>query len=503
MAVLLLAVLFAGLGLTMLHASVAHLKIGAFRRASTLLDCASENGLKRGLLDLADWLRTEAALAPVSDGDVAALRDDPAAGFPLLVEAAWGPAFPRSLSESAGGMTWDSVSTLALDGLEDLGGWFRVEALLRIESSGGWRPVRPRRRSSLEARLGIAAGRLPLPAVPLFIGRDMTDAERASFLESSGIRLRAKPGEILAPALSAAGEGVIPGDMTEAVAKALKVGLFRPEDLTPALLREALGLEPSADPVPDGVYLVRDDLGLGGIYVQGDLDEMVLAVAGDAQVIAFRAGDAEWVLAFSPAARRTELRTPGGTLAFDLAPLPIVVVNGRIDSLGGGTVGADGTVSLSADAAAPAVLDGVDLTIVSSDRVTISSHLVLEGVRWQDGVPYSAEAEAQLVIYASGRDAVTGEALGGGIAVAGGAPADLKLQASLTAAAGGFAVEGTGKTVELLGALHAGSFEGNGNALDLFRDDRAAAGEFAADAPLAATPQVAVRALRVLAWKEY
>ena len=46
--VLLLFVVFSGLGLAMLHASGVHMKINAFRKVSALLDCASENGLKRG-----------------------------------------------------------------------------------------------------------------------------------------------------------------------------------------------------------------------------------------------------------------------------------------------------------------------------------------------------------------------------------------------------------------------------------------------------------------------
>jgi hypothetical protein len=107
------------------------------------------------------------------------------------------------------------------------------------------------------------------------------------------------------------------------------------------------------------------------------------------------------------------------------------------------------------------------------------------------------------VIYAAGRDRASGAAVEGGIAVAEGAPADLEIQGSLTAASGGFRIDGEGKAVELLGALHADSFESNGNALTLYRDDRAAAGEFPANAPLAASPQLAVYALEVLAWKEY
>jgi hypothetical protein len=158
---------------------------------------------------------------------------------------------------------------------------------------------------------------------------------------------------------------------------------------------------------------------------------------------------------------------------------------------------------MSFDGETPAVLGGVDLTIVSSDKVTITSHLVLEGVRWQDGIPYAKGSEAQLVIYAAGRDIVSGEATGGGIAVAEGAPSDLKIQASLTAASGGFSIEGAGKAVELLGALQTDAYDGNGNTLSIVRDDRAAAGEFPANAPLTTAPQISFYSLKVLSWQEY
>src|SRR5512137_2349163 len=59
MTVVLLMVVFTGLGLAMLQASAVHLKINGVRKFSTLLDCASENGLKRGLHDLATWLEAE------------------------------------------------------------------------------------------------------------------------------------------------------------------------------------------------------------------------------------------------------------------------------------------------------------------------------------------------------------------------------------------------------------------------------------------------------------
>jgi hypothetical protein len=487
----------------MLHASGVHLKINGFRRFSALLDCASENGLKRGLRDLASWLEAEGLLAPVTDGRVDAVRADPRQGFPLLLEEALGPVFPRTLEESFDGMIWESRAECGFSSLRDMGGYLRIGAALRVEASGGLLRVRARRLSALEGSLGLLAGRLPLAAIPLYIKGEMSGPERAAFVEENGISLPGKPGHSIGTGLTAGETGVLPADAGGLAAKALNVGIFRPGDLSPARLREALGLEASSDPVPDGVYLIHNDLGLGGVFVQGDLDEMVLAIRGDAQIVVFRGGGAEWRLEWSPARSRTEFSTPEGLYSYAVVPVPILLVNGAIAALGGGAVGLDGGVEMSFDGQTPAVLSGVDLTIVSADRVTISSHLILEGVRWQDGIPYSKDASAQLVIYAAGQDVATGEMTGGGIAVGAEAPDGLKLQASLTAASGGFHIEGTGKAVELLGALHADAYAGNGNRLTLYRDDRAAAGELPRNAPLTAEPRLSFYALKVLAWREY
>ena len=503
MTVLLLLVVFSGLGLAMLQASGIHLKINGFRRFSTLLDCASENGLKRGFRDLSSWLEAEWLLAPVPEERVEAVRAAPGQEFPGLLDAAFGSAFPRVLEETYDGMTWESRAECGFEGLTDMGGYLRISAALRMESSGGLLEVRPRRVSALEGSIGLLAGRLPVAAIPLYIRGEMTDGEKAAFCGENGISLPRKAGQAVGAGLAAAAGGVLPEDAGALAAKALNVGVFRPGDLSPARLREALGLPASTDPVPDGVYLIRNDLGLGGVFVQGDLDEVVLAIRGDAQVAVFRARDSEWRLEWSPARSRTEFLTPDGSASYDLVPLPILLVNGAIAALGGGVVMMDGRVEMSFDGETPAVLGGIDLTIVSADRVTIASHLILEGVRWQDGVPYSRNSEAQLVIYATGQDVASGEATSGGIEVGANAPDGLKVQASLTAASGGFEIEGTGKSVEILGALHADAYAGNGNHLALYRDDRAAAGEFPVNAPLTSQPQLAVYSLKVLAWKEY
>ncbi|HDT14227.1 MAG TPA: hypothetical protein ENO03_07720 [Candidatus Aminicenantes bacterium] len=502
--VILLMVVFTGLALAMLHASGIHLKINGYRRFSALLDCASENGLKRGLADLASRLDTAGLLAAVADDAVEAMRDDPLAAFPLLLADALGAAaFPRSLEESSDGMTWQSRAECVFDSLEDRGGYLQIAAAFGIEAWGGLDRVRHRRRSALEGSLGLLAGRLPLAAIPFYIEGELTEAEMAAFAEENGISFPAKAGGLLGSGLAASSGGVLPDDPGEAAAAALNIGVFRPGDLSPARLRQALGLETSTDPVPEGVYLIRNDLGLGGTFVQGDLEELVLAVRGDAQIAVFRAGGAEWRLEWSPARSWTEFVRPEGSETFELVPLPIIFVNGAVAALGGGAVGLDGRVEMAFEGTTPAVLDGVDLAIVSADRVTIASHLVLEGVRWQDGIPYSRDSKAQLIIHASGQDVVTGEATAGGIAVGAGAPETLKLQASLTAAAGGFRIEGSGKAIEVLGALHADAYEGNGSRMSVVRDDRAADGNFSRYAPRTPGSHVAFCALAVLNWKEY
>ena len=503
MIVLLLMVVFSGLGLALLQASVIHLRINGVRRFSALLDCAAENGLKRGLDDLASWIEADALLSPVASELVEAVRMTPRDAFGPLLEAAWGPALPRSVSEAFDGLAWESRADCGFGGVEDRGGYLRLTALFTVKASGGLDRIRAKRSAVLEGEIGLLAGRLPLAAIPLYIKGDRSEADQAAWSRENGVNLASRPGEPFGPALAAPASGVLPADAAEIAAKTLNIGVFKPGDLSSAELRQALGLEASTDPVPDGVYLIHNDLGLGGVFVQGDLDEMVLAVRDDTQIAVFRRAGAEWRLEWSPARGRTDFLAPDGSSSYDLVPLPILFVNGAVAALGGGAVGPDGRIELVYDGRTPAVLSGVDLTIVSADEVTIASHLILQGVRWQNGIPYLKGSKAQLVIYAAGSDIVSGATTGGGITVAGSAPDGLKIQASLTAAGGAFAIEGSGKTVELAGALHAAAYAGNGNGMTLYRDDRTASGELAANGPATAGTQVAVTGLRVLSWVEY
>jgi hypothetical protein len=503
--VIFLLFVFSGLGLSMILFSQAYLRMNGHRKFSTLMDYASENGIKRALRDIGEWLESSGSVVSIPAGRLEDFREDPPAVFAALLEEALGGGFPRLLKESENGMSWDCLSTCGFRTIEDRGKYCRVFARLRIESSGGWARLPPKRVSSLEAELGLLAGHLPLPSIPLLINKEMTEAEKGGFMKANGISFLQGNGNALSPPFVATGDEVIPKDASPLAAKALGIGIFAPQDLTPVKLRAALGLEPSEDPVPDGVYLIKNDLGLGGVFVQGDTDEVILAIDGDAQVIVFRMGGAEWSLRFSPARSHTDFLTPEGVFSYDLVPLGIIIVNGKINSLGGGIIETDGTAVMVKDREIPSVLGGVGLTIVSSDRVTLSSHLIVQGVRWQDGIPYVKESQSQLVIFSTGQDLLTQAETDGGIAVDAGSPGELKVHASLTSRRRDFQISGSGKTVEVLGALHAAGYRGNGNALRIAPDERFAAGGTSRDDlfPLTAEPRLSVYSLKTLAWKEY
>ncbi|MBN1938997.1 MAG: hypothetical protein JW843_05400, partial [Candidatus Aminicenantes bacterium] len=211
--------------------------------------------------------------------------------------------------------------------------------------------------------------------------------------------------------------------------------------------------------------------GLGGIFVQGDVEEMILAAAAGRQHIQFRLEEGTWNMWFDPAAPRTEFTGPEGIQFFPLRPLPIILVNGAIKSLGGGTVDGAGNLSLSTAVDSPAVLAGVSLSIVSSGETIVSTHLTQEGVRWTDGIPYLKDSTAQLFLFAAGSDFLSGAKTSGTVRVGAAAPADLFLQASI-AARDGVRFEGTNRKIVLSGSLQAGCLEAGTNRLEVRPDGR-------------------------------
>ncbi len=503
MSTTLLFLAFSVLGMSMLLLSQVHLKAGAGRKLSLLLDYASENGIKRALEPFGTAMDSGDTLVAIPPDLAAGYKEDALQGGQSIAADFLGWAFPREDRETWDGTSWSSSTTCPGLRVEDRGEYVSVEYGIRIDAEGSLSGFKPKRASSCSASLEALAGRLPLPSIPLFINKDVAPGTEAAFMSANAISFRTAPGT-RPPRLQAEAAPLIPRDAIPQLAKALKIDIFRPEDLSTAVLRQALGLEPSNEPVPEGVYLIRDDLGLGGVFVQGDVAEMVTAIDGEFQVIRFVSGAGEWALRFSPTLGRTIFETPTGILSYDLVPAGIICVNGAVASLGGGIVEPSGRVLLITDEAVPSILAGVSLTIVSSDSVAISSHLISQGVRWRDGIPYIKDANAQLIIYAAGKDFLDGSAADGRISVAEGAPRNLAVQASLIAAGGGFVIEGTGKEVELLGSLQATDFASGGSSLALSANPAlSGARAMPAGAPLMTAPMRYISAFRVLEWREY
>lgn len=499
----LLFLAFSVLGMSMLLLSQIHLKAGAGRKLSMILDYASENGVKRGLEALGERMDSADALVGISPALAADYRADAFRGGQKIAGDFLGWEFPREDRETWEGLSWSSSTACSSVQAEERGEFISVTYGILIDGEGSMTGFKPKRASSCSASLEAMAGRLPLPCIPLFINKDMAPGEGAEFMTANNISFRTMPGE-RRPRLQAAGAPIIPQEALPQLAKALKIDLFRPEDLDNAVLRRALGLEPSNDPVAEGVYLIHDDLGLGGVFVQGDVAEMVAAIDEDYQAIRFATGAGEWILRYSPSLSRTVFETPRGAFAFDLVPAGVICVNGSIASLGGGIVAPSGKIIMVTEDTVPSVLAGISLTIVSSDRVTISSHLFSQGVRWKEGIPYIKDPSSQLIIYATGKDFLDGSRAEGTISMAEGVPRSLTVQASLVAAGTGFTIEGSGKDVELLGSLQATDYSSGNNSLAISADPALTGARTVPEgAPMTTVPMRYVASLKILEWREY
>lgn len=492
-----LVLIFTIVGLGVACLTELYVKALLFRRHALRLEYAAENGVKRGVAEILDASTSGSAGGAMTDAEIEPLREDAQAGGTRVLRAALGVALPFTVEESVDDLAWTAAADAHSVSFSDHGAWFSARYAVKVEAAGRASGLSAHKDARLDAETDIVAGRVPLAFFPLLLASGLGDEDRAA------IDIQRSPADLASPEpVENAGPDVVPDDATPFLEKALKIRIFTPQDLAPAKLRQALGLEPSTDPVPDGVYLIRDDLGLGGIFVQGDLAELVPAIDGGWQVIRFTSAAGEWTLRFSPALSRTELAAPDGTSAYDRLPNGLIIVNGKIESLGGGVCDVDGRPVLSSDPSVPSILRGVGLTIVSSDRITLTSHLILQGVAWRDGLPYLKDSQAQLVIFSTGRDLLRDEDREGGIVIDAGAPRDVSVQGSL-AAAGRVSVEGAGKTLDLLGGIQAGELSPGDNRIRITADGRAAAGLVdPGDGPLAGEPRLAVAAFRVLAWRE-
>lgn len=495
--------LFSTLGIGMLYLTQVYLKTSAFRRNSILCEYASENGIKQGFDQFHALLLQGSSPVLLTEGEIMDLYQDAENGGTSIIEQALGCHLPLTSADNWERMSWESLTDFTLEQLFDEEDYFQIRYKGMISSSGQLEHFKARKNARLDSKLDILAGHIPLPLIPVLVDKKMSQEEKNRFIEEKQIDiLPFEKSELPAP-VAFSEDGLIPEQAFSQLAEALKIKIFQPQDLSASKLRIALGLEPGKEPVPDGVYLIEDDLGLGGVFVQGDLVEMVLAIQDDFQVIKFVSKQGLWILKFSPQEGKTIFQTPTAARSYEFIPRGIIIVNGRIHSLGGGYVDAAEEIIMYHEEELPCILRGVNLRIISSDEITLSSHLIYQGLKWEEGIPYIKDSNTQLSIFSTGKDFLESSEKTGQINIAVDAPDELKIQASLTASDKGINVLGEGKKIQVLGSLQASDFTLYDNEIRVKFDERFLnPGDLLQHSPRTRNPVLFISSFKIIGWRE-
>ncbi len=496
--------IFSTLSLGMIYITQVYLRISAFRKNSILLDYASENGIKQGFGKLNELLLPASSPLVLDEVEVSELRENAYFGGKKIIQKIFGIPLPIAFGDDWEKMSWECLIDFQFVDIQTKGDYFRVEYKGGVTATGKLAGFKREKESSLDSDIGILAGYIPLPAIPMLVDKNLSNEQKSSFLKDNEVEMLAPGPGKSSPSVSFSDGELMPQDAIDQLADALNIKILKPQDLTAWKLRSILGLEVNNDPVPEGVYLIMDDLGLGGVFVQGDLDEMLLAIHEDLQFITFKKGQALWILKFNPEDGKTDFVTPSEVQSHEYVPRGFIIVNGKICALGGGFMDDTGRICLSEEEI-PCVLRGVSLTIISSDEITLTSHLIYEGVHWQEGVPYIKDSQSQLVIQAVGKDFLDGSEKMGQITIDEASPDEMKIQASLSASGAGILLEGENKEVQVLGSLQAKDLDLNGNRLVLKFDDRIfdETEEAFQNAAHTERPVLFLSSFTVRQWKEY
>lgn len=485
-----LYLLFSIIGLGLIAVSQIYTKFSGLKKDLVLLGFAAESGIKQGYGDMVARLGAAAGPAVLTEEETLALEAASAAGSGAIIERLIGPAASLSGSGGDGSEVWEFGATFRGGRCAAQDGFFVSDDRGSVDSTGTLAYRLPRKKASLEFSLRAAAGRVPLSLFPFLIASDAGPEAEALIRNDPNISFAGAAKNDIRPRPAFVGGSALPTDFEPLLKKALQVKIFSTDKLTRAEVRAALGLEMADEPVPEGVYLVRNTNGLGGIYVQGDLQEMILAIENGWQDIFFMQAGNAWILKFKPAIGRTTFISPAATEEFVHTPLGIVMIAGKVESLGGGTVDESGVPARQTGDPVPAVLNGVSLTIVSTDRVAISSHLVQEGVRWTDGIPYLKDSSSRLTVWAGGDLSLNPEGK------------ELHVQGSLTSGKK-IAISGLGGNLVLAGGLQAGGLELGANRMTVVPDERDLSPERGiGDGPRTAVPLLFVLGLRPLRWND-
>lgn len=439
------------LGTGLLVNSRLFLQTHGLRKMTRLTAIAAENGIKQA------WSRVE-----VRAGEIlpeAEISPEFFQSFKLAPESS-GLEIIRPLLEAGSsgleddfsGLRWETFTTAGLSGLYSGDQYLKATFGFNIKSTGRAQGFGGVRVEELKCELTLLAGHLPLNQVPALVNEGGIQKEALSRVSVRNLQ----PGTAPAAGLKTVSPGFIPDDALPLLARGLK--LLKPGSLPNWLLRQALQLEPGNEPIPDGVYLVQDSLGPGGVYVQGELTRLLLGIDDGFQIVQFQQAEKVWLLRFNPSTARTSFIAPTGHMDFDRLPIPVIMINGRVLELAAGRP--DGSGFLKGDdddADTPAFLSGLKLTIVCSGKITLTSNLISDGLEWREGLPYLRSKQSQLIIWSTGKDFQSAEPVEGGISLLGHQEGSVAVEASLVAGGHGLSVDTEADQIQLIGSLAASS----------------------------------------------
>lgn len=459
----LLSSLFIVLSLGLLLNSQIFLEVQGIRKTNRLSAYAAENGIKQAWEKIENKCQDLYGGAEIGDELFQQLQLQLKAGkidliYPLLTEAL------NQAHEETSRMSWETASTGQLTRLDIYDQYLQAIFEIELNSRGNIQGFNGKTVEGVSLSLSFFAGYLPLNQVALTF-----EKSRAKDENNERIKIISTDKNNFSPEKPIAMSGpFIPDDALPIISRGLKI--LRPDHLPNWLLRQALGLEPGNKPVPDGVYLIKNDLGLGGLYVQGDLNEILLGVEGTYQLVQFTQAEKRWLLKFDPGQAKTFFYSPNETLSFDLLPIPVIMANGQVESLASGQPAPDGYL-VTSETEVPAFIPGVKLTLVCSGKINITSSLTPQGLEWRNGLPYLKSRQSQLTIWSTGKDFQSEEIIDGGINLVNENYRDQVISAFLIAGGQGLKISKSASETKIIGSLSATGLDLNSNSLTVFHPD--------------------------------
>lgn len=454
--------LFSALGLSLLYATHLYKQTCGYRQNLYLLEKAAENGAKKAFHSFTECRPENPRLYEMTAGEAEVLFSEMCEGSLSWLNNRYG--MNASAVETGGydRMVWESRIEGRTEEIASDESCSAIKTLLNFSGKGKIHFFPTFKTASLETSLQSLLGFIPLAAIPALL-------EHIHKEDQTQIRIAPGKNSLFPFPLPERKKGLLPQSACPMIGRALKIRLFNPGDLTNATLRAALGLEVSDDPVPEAVYLIKDDLGLGGIFVQGDLDRLSLGLEGPSQIMSFTQGERDWNLSITPEELKTVFQTPEGDFTFSGIPRGIVFVEGNILSLQErpSSTPPGWPVPLT-----PCLLNGIQMTIVSPKKIVISSNLLQQGLTWKDGIPYLKYSRSQLNLFASFEGEGGCRPDEGLITIDSSAPDELFIQADMTAVGQGFLMNGTNRKLTILGGLHVSTLNSPQNKIDIIPDER-------------------------------